>query len=168
MKLYKCQMLDDSMPDWEECVVAVMESIEEQNTYYENNGNRDKIRQTLLSNSGYKYNEFEIEFWFPYELDGIRYADDISQNNICLSVWDTYYENFELIKPQAKTEDERMERKIKIFFKGANKYESISFNADNVTLTIEENGLFVRDKINGKIKFMIPLYRVVYCEEIWE
>ena len=26
MKLYKCIMLDEFMPDWEECIVAVMET----------------------------------------------------------------------------------------------------------------------------------------------
>ena len=97
MKLYKCQMLDESMPDWEECIVAVMENQTEQDFYY-----KDKFtaRKTLFANSGYSYDDYYIEFWFPYEKDGLHYADEIAKN-IPQCVWGTDYANFELIEPQA-------------------------------------------------------------------
>ncbi len=34
MKLYNCLMLDESMPEEEPCIVAVMESEQEQRFYY--------------------------------------------------------------------------------------------------------------------------------------
>ena len=95
MKLYRCQMLDESMLDWEECIVAVMESQAEQDFYYED---KHTARKTLLANSGYSYDEDDIEFWFPYEMDGYQYANKIARN-IPQYVWDADYVSFKLIEP---------------------------------------------------------------------
>ncbi len=97
MKLYKCQMLDESMSDWEECIVAVMENYEEQNFYYFGEPNRSIARKKLLANSGYtNYDEDDIEFWFAYEIGGFNYANSIVKNTpqyVC----DCDYTNFKLI-----------------------------------------------------------------------
>ena len=96
MKLYKCQMIDESMRDWEECVVAVMENPQEQAFYYQ-----DKYfaRKKLLINSGYAYEEYEVEFWFPYEMDGVFYAKEISED-IPQCVCDADYACFDYIEPK--------------------------------------------------------------------
>lgn len=101
MKLYKCQMLDESMPYWEECIVAVIESQEEQDFYYKDKYRRP--RQELLNNNGYKYDESDIEFWFPYIEDGINYSDKMAQN-ISQYACDAEYTNFKLIEPQTESE----------------------------------------------------------------
>lgn len=94
MKLYHCLMLDESLDDWTHCTVAVMEDRKEQDEYYSKNTSR----QTFLKESGYSdYDEDEIEFWFPYELDGYPYAEKIA-NNVSQYAWDTYYGNFEYIE----------------------------------------------------------------------
>ena len=96
MKLYKCQMLDESMPDWEECIVAVMENYTEQNFYYLSN--RSIARKKLLADSGYtNYDEDDIEFWFAYEIKGFNYANNIAKN-IPQYVCDCDYADFKLIK----------------------------------------------------------------------
>ena len=105
MKLYKCQMLDESMRDWEPCVVAVMENENEQRVYYENKC--DKTRKTLLAGSGYNPDNHEIdeiEFWFPYEKDGYGYAVKIEQN-IPQSACDADYADFEYIEPEYDCKD---------------------------------------------------------------
>lgn len=99
MKLYKCQMLDESMEDYEPCVVAVMEDENEQQIYYANKC--DETRKTLLADSGYNPDDHKIEFWFPYEMDGYQYAAKIEQN-ISQSVCDADYIDFEYIEPQRK------------------------------------------------------------------
>ena len=108
MKLYKCKILDEAFDDWEECVVAVMESMEEQKFYYDSK-DHNKALETLLTNSGYEYtNEildgyyyyqnYYIDFRFPYEMDGYPYADEIAQN-VEQSVWDSWYKDFEYLSP---------------------------------------------------------------------
>lgn len=100
MKLYKCQMLDESMHDWEECIVAVMENYEEQNFYYFDEPNRSIARKKLLTDSGYTdYDDADIEFWFAYEIEGFNYADSIAKN-IMQSACDCCYANFKLIKQE--------------------------------------------------------------------
>lgn len=100
MKLYKCKMLDESMPDWEECIVAVMENEQEQNLYY-NSDNRTEVRKTLMKNSGYDYEHYDIEFWFPYEKYNYDYANKIAKN-ISQSACDADYADFKYIHPQSR------------------------------------------------------------------
>ena len=104
MKLYTCKMLDESLDDWKDCVIAVLESEVEQNTYCsekEKYGS-STIREKLLIESGY-IESYDIEFWFPYELEDHHYAKAISQN-IPQFVCDTDYAYFELIEPHTKKE----------------------------------------------------------------
>ena len=98
MKLYKCKMLDESMSDWEECIIAVMESMEEQKDYY-----RTKERQRFLDSSGYaEYDQYDIEFWFAYEINGYNYAEMIVKN-VFQCVCDTYYDDFKFIPSNDNT-----------------------------------------------------------------
>lgn len=104
MKLYKCQMLDESMYDWEECIVAVMENYGEQNFYYFDEPNRSIARKKLLADSGYTdYDEDDIEFWFAYEIEGFNYANSIAKN-IAQHACDCAYANFKLIKQEGMSE----------------------------------------------------------------
>ena len=98
MKLYKCIMLDESMSDGEECIVAVMENLEEQELYYQD---KFKARKELLTDSGYTCEEDEVEFWFPYKLDDICYAEEIA-DGIVQYVCDTDYTSFKFIKPEGR------------------------------------------------------------------
>ena len=101
LKLYRCEILDESMPDWESVIIAVMESKEEQDYYYSHK-NEVGIRKKLLTDSHYRsIAEDDIEFWFAYEIDGINYANEIA-NNICQYVCDADYCNFVIIEADMK------------------------------------------------------------------
>ena len=111
MKLYKCKKTDKTIEGWEECVIAVMESEEEEQTYLYYCRNRlryPKFAKTmLLLNSGYtEWDENEVDVWFLYEVNGYNLADAISKN---ISQWisdevhcDSYYMDFEFIEPNIK------------------------------------------------------------------
>lgn len=89
-------MLDESMPDWEECIIAVMENEQEQDFYYGNS--HTYARKTLMENSKYNYDDNHVEFWFPYKMDGYNYADEIAKN-MPQCACDADYADFELIEP---------------------------------------------------------------------
>lgn len=98
MKLYNCLMLDESMPEEAPCIIAVMESEQEQSFYYANRYHQE-ARITLLGGSGYSnIDADDIEFWFPYSYEGIDYCEEIKQGMAQLT-WDTWYSNFEPIDP---------------------------------------------------------------------
>ncbi len=94
MKLYKCLMLDESMPEEEPCIVAVMESEQEQCFYYADRY-RDEARKALLGGSGYSSIDVDdIEFWFPYSCEGIDYCEEIKQGMAQMAL-DAWYSKFE-------------------------------------------------------------------------
>ena len=105
MKLYRCKVQDESMEDWEYEFVAVMESEEEQETYYRVR-HKTRGREDLLVASGYD-NSFIDEhyptFFFPYKRDGYCYADAITQNEP-QAACDADYWDFEYIEPTREGE----------------------------------------------------------------
>lgn len=108
MKLYRCQMLDESLEDWEDCIVAAMESQEEQDFYYDDKNPLRKWERVdkILIDSGYgDYTEEHIEFFFPYTMNGYDYFDKI-EKNVPQYAWDTDYANFVYIDPNTKNNAE--------------------------------------------------------------
>ena len=104
MKVYKCLILDESVEDWEPGLIAVMENYNEQVIYYDEHCYKSDSRLYLLRKSGYSENLYhDIDFYFPYYMDGIYYFDEIEANKTQY-VWDTFYGNFEYVKPDKEVE----------------------------------------------------------------
>ena len=104
MKVYKCLILDESIEDWVSGLIAVMENHNEQDIYYDENCHNIENILSLLRKSGYSENLWhDINFYFPYYSDGIYYFDEIEANTTQY-IWDTFYGNFEYVKPDMGVE----------------------------------------------------------------